>query len=58
MSQKLTAKEQLEKEIENQRQELVMTRFDLSFNRLKDVSKIKKIKTKIARLLTKLNESS
>ncbi len=49
-------KEDLEKLLKEDLKKLQDLRFDLAFNRLKDVSMIKKVKREIARIKTLLKE--
>lgn len=46
---------ELEKELAEQRQKLVDLKFDLSAGKVKNIKEIKKIKTRIAQLLTAEN---
>jgi len=50
------SKEDLQKLLKQNLKKLQELRFDLAFNRLKDVSLIKKTKKEIARIKTLLNE--
>lgn len=43
-------------ELNKKKEELKKLRFSLQEGQLKDISKIKKVKKEIARLLTKINE--
>jgi len=47
---------ELRKILEDDAEKLQKLRFDLSFNRLKDISSIKKVKREIARIKTLLNK--
>jgi large subunit ribosomal protein L29 len=53
---KTRSKEELRKILEDDAEKLQKLRFDLSFNRLKDLSSIKKVKKEIARIKTLLNK--
>ncbi len=50
------SKEELRKILKDSAEKLQKLRFDLSFNRLKDLSSIKKVKKEIARIKTLLNK--
>ncbi len=50
------SKEDLQKLLKQNLKKLQELRFDLAFNRLKDISLIKKTKKEIARIKTLLNE--
>jgi len=53
---KTRSKEELIKLLKENAEKLQKLRFDLSFNRLKDLSDIKKVKRDTARIKTLLNE--
>lgn len=53
---KTRSEEELKKILKDDAEKLQKLRFDLSFNRLKDLSSIKKVKKDIARIKTLLNK--
>jgi len=53
---KTKSDKELRKILEDNAEKLQKLRFDLSFNRLKDISSIKKVKREIARIKTLLNK--
>jgi len=53
---KTRSEEELKKILKDDAEKLQKLRFDLSFNRLKDLSSIKKVKKEIARIKTLLNK--
>jgi len=53
---KTKSKKELEKILKDDAEKLQNLRFDLTFNRLKDLSSVKKIKGEIAMIKTLLNE--